>query len=1489
MNDKIVIREPLFVAPNECKGGAAQHEQDKFFGRERKERANLIINHIGTNGSYKKCEKWEQDEGKEQENGDPPLQLNEREDMSCFVKYKEDIHNLSHEKNVFISCRKGEINTKYNIMDNIHDIHYTNKSANNLNDYLRHVKINHTAPCVGEFRTCMNCFLNISTLFCKTCNIFLCAVCSIKLHKNNQDHIVNVASSGLFQNDYSYNEVIMKEKDKWLVEMDNNIPVKIREKCSVHTNEYVKYACKTCHYTLLCTDCLLNDPLHVQNEVDGENVMEKRQDGSHCSGGHSPTTQTIVSINKNVETATHENDLMQLKPGFKLLRGSHEIYTLVDAKNEIKQELNEKLEVLCKKSLILKNTIPSLRNIYKYGKITNKNVKRSIRASFTITNIFLEKKKKKLHEELKMVQDKSTQFLKKMDDQRINYHSYLEKKKNELQHMVKLSGRNAGLSLDYYVDKLESYKCLFFSKDNLIDMEKKLEIPHSKMKSEHLPSLVETMKEEVLEAKKKVSDTSALIKKEFEKLFNCSSQISVYPAHFKHILQKRIYNKERVEPVDGDARRQQRYFHVLPFTDLYMNMEVTYEQQFWRKDSLHEKWEVRTVSLRSIYLCVHTHADTVGSGVGKNCMGPFSADGSHRKIALPSQLPVREDSPQSGSSHNNHFIPPNELNNFSNDIESVVSISNVSVKLFSDPDITNITILEKRNHPYGVEITEYNEKRELCGYWLLTAKKESDVNALFKTLVNIKKENKGSALIPSFHPKINMKSPMFHLHQKNINSVYKHLAANLLERPVVLSEKQTKENRLSGDGLSRQQDSLQTVQSSDTSNYNYDRFMRDSSLLYYYDGMDDPEYNQHVNKYQIEDFVPGQINCSDYNDEMALAECNQNMCAESSSIESINPFCLPTSALGEDAIGGGHSQTGPPETSPPQTKSHRTDTSHGKVFAQEGVSGARLHTLAGVHSKKRNTNPPDVNIDTVKPNVVHEEQHFMLLNVGSNFSHGDYTTGMYSNGMQVMKGVNVGGGVHTGCYANGDAQVNAVGGSSFIGGIPVSAPRGEEGTNVGEHANEHLGEKPNGDHSAHVSHFTTVRNSCDKLGVKNGIMLSSVPVESPPKMEGGMVDACGGTGKGEPYTEEVATRVGGQVLLHSTATSVSSRKTNTDVEVLEDGLCMHLIHGKGEGDLTGGDTKVNDLQETLAHTGELLLNNDEVTKFLRRLDWANKTSGDANQVGGAEPATRPNSYSEGKRLTEESSSPTVETKANNTAECLNQRGNRTRNADPEGERASGKNEMELVSDVKGEKLVEVNPRCVQNKGESATTNGEKGGLNEAQWTTPGAALTRGDDNGGEEERTNRVHTGEQSQKETHLQTQGKNCVGSSLMEDHLPREEEKGREVSPTRMDNLSVIFKSTRVHVDGCATIVHGTEKAQARMRSAVGRLRLQQEERHKTPPPPRRKNNKDSAGTSAVSTSKPMARLKTLDAELEPAGDVPASVISRVMSQIGSKRVGS
>ncbi|SCO72429.1 conserved Plasmodium protein, unknown function [Plasmodium vivax] len=1638
MNDKIVIREPLFAAPNEGKSGAGQYEQENFFGGERKDGANLT-HHIGTNGPYKRCERWEHDGGSEQRS-DPPLQLNEREDMSCFVNYKGDTQNLSHEKNVFVSFRKGEINPTYNIMDNIHDVHYTRRGTNGLNDYLRHVKINHTAPCVGEFRTCMHCFLSIATLFCKTCNVFLCAVCSIKLHKNEKDHVVNVASSGLFENDCYYNDVIVREKDKWLVEMDNNIPVKIREKCPVHTNEYVKYACKSCQYTLLCSDCLLNDPVHVQNEVvgGGNSPGEKRQDGAHAQegsprsdqegendGGGSaaplrggdPPSQTIVSIHQKGDTAvpptttrittppTPADDLLaHLKPGFKLIRGGHEIYTLVDAKNEIKRELNDKLEVLCRKSLVLKNAIPSLRNTYKYGKITSKNVKRSIRASFTITNSYLEKRKKKLHEELKVVQDKSTNFLKTIDEQRINYHSYLGMKKNEIQHMVKLSGRNAGLSLDYYVQKLESYKCLFFSKGNLIDIEKKLEIPHSNMKSEHLPSLVETMRVDVLEAKKKVSDASALIKKEFEKLFRCSSEIAVYPAHFRHILQKRIYAGGRVEPVDVDARRRQRYFHILPFTDLYMNMQVTFQQQFLRKDSLHQKWEVRTVSLRSVYLCVHTHAGEVMSDVMSGVAnGVGSGGGPHG--AFPAQLPLSEDPPQSS-----HFIQKSEIKNLSNDIESVVSLPNVSVKLFSHEDITNITILERRNHPYGIEITEYNEKRDLCGYWLLTAKKESDVNALFDLLMGVKKQNKTGAVVPSFHPKINMSNPMFHFHQKNVNEVYKQLAGGLVEGPVVLLPGENthmgeaNENRLRGDELGRQQGSLETGQSSHSGDYTYERFRRDSSLLHYYEGMDDPEYSQHVKSHKIEDFIVGQTDVSPSNEEMALAECSQDVCAEWSSAESINPFSPCRAALGRAP------RRKSPQRDPPQRRHQTNRLPEGHT--QGGAGAARLHPL-GVHPKKGLKTPPDVNISTVRLNLVHEEQHFMPMNVGSNFSLGEYTAGMYSNGVHITRGATAGGAVHTGSYSNrGGDGGNALGGGSLTGGTLVSGQPDEEGTSVGEPTNEHSGERRSGDHSDGVFAVTTGGKCGDKLGVKNGLMLGSLPVEDPPKMEGGE-DAPEGNGKGEPHTGE-AVGVARQVP-HSTATSVAKRETCRKlaaiVQPLEGGRPTRLIHRAEEeptgGKTTGGATNGSDLEETLAKTGELL-NSDEVTKFLRRLNLAQSTSGGSlsscrvkrlpgerqsptveRGVAGAlrcpdggathvcvadrgEGSNTPGHRKRGESSVESAEEPPLEPAEERPCRVYPEEGplpdDMPMNGTAPSPRDRRNNQMQLLAPVRRENLAGGNPPYGGHKEEGITRHGERegdalttivgdhssvrastgvmmlplsqldksergcfpvggmnakvpfrcgsppredthkvsricnvlsdhrggsdrGGLNEPGWTSPGVALTSGGDNG--EAHSNRVQTDEQiGMGTTHPQGHRKNGVRCSPMED-VPREENR-KEVSPTRggdhaaTPNLRVIMKPSSVHLPGRARLVKGTENSQGRMRSGVGRFRLEKEERHKTPPP-KRKKNQGGAGSSAVPAPMPMARLKQLDGELAPGGDLPASVISRVLSQIGSKKVGS
>ncbi|ETW51504.1 hypothetical protein PFMALIP_00480 [Plasmodium falciparum MaliPS096_E11] len=288
--NNITIRKPLFEVPNENKSNVLKYEKDNDFNNKKNDPSNLE-SYISSTLPYKRIENnhhnynnAKYDENNKNDDDHIPLDLNNKENMNFFVN-KKNIHNSNlnyNHDNILQSYRNGEINRNYNIMDNMYDVYYINKSKANLNDYLKHVNINHTAPCIGEFRTCMNCFLNISTLFCKTCNIFLCAICNVKLHNNKSNHIINVASSGLYENNVKFNDIILKEKDKWLVELDNSIPIKIREKCSVHTKEYIKYVCKTCKYTLLCADCLLNDPVHVQNKMENDmniikndmNIME---------------------------------------------------------------------------------------------------------------------------------------------------------------------------------------------------------------------------------------------------------------------------------------------------------------------------------------------------------------------------------------------------------------------------------------------------------------------------------------------------------------------------------------------------------------------------------------------------------------------------------------------------------------------------------------------------------------------------------------------------------------------------------------------------------------------------------------------------------------------------------------------------------------------------------------------------------------------------------------------------------------------------------------------------------------------------------------------------------------------------------------------------------------------------------------------------------------------------------------------------------------
>ncbi|CRG99846.1 conserved Plasmodium protein, unknown function [Plasmodium relictum] len=1077
MNEKIIIRDPLFIIPNENKSNVLKYEKDNNFNNEGNNAANLI-NHINTTLPYKRNEKISDD------TNDIALDLNEKENMNCFLNKKNVNFKIkNNDNNVIQSYRNGEINTSYNIMDNMYDIYYTNKSNKNLNDYLKHVNINHTAPCVGEFRTCMNCFLNISTLFCKTCNIFLCAICNIKLHKNNSNHVINVASSGLYENNIKYNDIILKEKNKWLVELDNSVPIKIRERCPVHPNEYIKYACKTCTYTLLCVDCLLNDPIHIKhehdenedndghenkNEDENENINNnintssyntKLSDYSKYSNAYNKYSNNlnssnmsvlknsynikkndqaemrlIVSLTKadndyNSKNFNNNDDIANLKPGFKLIRGNHEIFTLADARNEIKEELNYKLDFLCKKSLVLKNTLPSLSNIYKYGRITCKNNKRCIRSCFTVTNNFLEKKKMKLYDHLKTLQDKSTDFLGKLDEERTNYKNYLEKKRNEIQHMIKLSNKNAGLALDYYVEKLDSFRSLFFTKDNLIDIEKKLEIPHSMIKSENLAILIENLQSEIFNTKKNISNTSQEIKNQFQYLFNSNIEIPIYPAHFQNFLQKRTFNKDR-EPL-SESKKKQKYFHILPFTDFYMNIKIKYQQKFMRKDSLHQKWELRTISIRSIYLCIHTHHNDIDNNEyydhknilnGNNDMEKDNDFSSIKKENIINNLNEKEinqefikmgDDNQSATkkaekeekkkkNENNIFLK-NIPNNLSNDIESIISISNVNIKTFNNPDITNITILEKRNYPYGIEITEYNEKNDLIGYWLLTNKNENVINELFNILNDIKKSNTNSAVIPSFHPQINMNSPFFNYHENNINIIYKHFAANILEESYMHQYKK-KLNLYEKKYLDKEEknkNSIYTLKDNNTNNYVNNAIIQNSSLLHACEYFNDSKFSKSLNELSIEDFTNNELSISKLYEKFRKEHDTNSL--DSSTFSKSNQHNKLTQLKKKDLETESNFMNSKEYKDSLLKESKSEDYNLTCNFKKEHINSLNKRennaTILRKAEEKNNKCDLDINIKFVKRNLMDEEKHLLPLYSESNILNNDNLSDNCNNGI----------------------------------------------------------------------------------------------------------------------------------------------------------------------------------------------------------------------------------------------------------------------------------------------------------------------------------------------------------------------------------------------------------------------------------------------------------------------------------------------------------
>ncbi|ETB59130.1 hypothetical protein YYC_03397 [Plasmodium yoelii 17X] len=1068
MNEKIVIQAPLFVVPNENKSNVLKYEKDNNFNNNRNDAANLV-NHIYTSLPYKANER-----NNDNINEEIPLNLNEKENMNCFLNKKSVNFALkNNEKNLIQSYRKGEINKSYNIMENMYDLHYTNKGNTNLNNYLKHVNINNTAPCIGEFRTCMNCFLNISTLFCKTCNNFLCAICNIKLHKNSPNHVVNVCSSGLYENNYKYNDIILKEKDKWLVELENSTPIKIREKCKIHVTEYIKYACKTCQYTLLCTDCLLSDPIHANirsdgneleesleslksldqnmNKNDNNSIEDKRKkilkiennliheindnyidqfnsndSKSIANFSNIQTSQNVMSCksnNNNNETYkekgivrinkfedekdekntefenNNKNEIERLKPGYKLIRENHEIYTLIDAKNEIKEELNNKLEILSKKSLVLKNTIPSLKNIYKYGKITCKNNKRSIRAGFTITNNCLEKKKKTFHEHLKILQDKSTNFLKKLDEERKKYQNYLEKKNNEIQHMVKLSNRNPGLSLDYYVDKLDSFKCLFFTKNNLIDIEKQLEIPHSQLKSENIFSLIEKNKLEILNSKNRINGISQKIKTEFQRLFNLNTEIPVYPAQYKNFLQKRMYNKQKIEPSNNESEddlpistptRKQKYFKIIPFTYLYMNMDITYQTNFMRKDTLHQKWELRNVSIRSIYLCIHTYAN--------NIQNFQTNDDRHLKDKPKLENHIdsntEKENMNGNAIHSNLYDSDNDndkkktkkkINDMANDIESIICLSNVSVKNFTDPDITNITVLEKRNHHHGIELTEYNNKNNLVGYWLLTNENESEIKKLLDIIIDIKNKNKDSTPIPSFHPKINMSNGFFNYNENNINTIYKHFSANIDEHSYLHFLKNSIDLKSYENYNYKKENDIDPIEESDNENIEKEDYVNKPNLEF---------LQTTANNFKNVDLYSQHTEEENKLNESGTRLKIKKDVKDLSKFEKINEYEINNIFSNEECQNYENSNGMVGE------ENRDVDSKLKNIYAQILENKENKETILknipdnlDVWGKRS----PDTSINVIKKNIINEEKHYLPLNIESNLLNNYLETNSCSN------------------------------------------------------------------------------------------------------------------------------------------------------------------------------------------------------------------------------------------------------------------------------------------------------------------------------------------------------------------------------------------------------------------------------------------------------------------------------------------------------------
>ncbi|ORM40459.1 Translation initiation factor IF-2 [Babesia sp. Xinjiang] len=370
----------------------------------------------------------------------------------------------------------------------------------------------------------------------------------------------------------------------------------------------------------------------------------------------------------------------------------HKVVEIESAVAEVKALLGECLGAVVRRHNDLSLVLPELQQVSDTANAGLKNATRSIRGGLQRVLDALKLKRTLGMQDIVNMQQVGSAALNRLMHASGALNKYLRGCVSQLEAINRI--QNPGMALNMFVDLRANFEKMLFTDEEIPDLV--LEVPHWQLHCGNLPNLLSDHESRLNSNFAQISALASSLRRHVRETVSDIEQVSKGTSIGRNqpvvSQQVRRYAERRTRPA-GPAVWVEGAENTL---DIVTHAEL--KGLFLRRDSQRCVWRQRAV-----YLC----------GV--------------RLFVMESDF-FAEDVP----------------------VESSIDLGAVTIRKFSDPDVLQITKLQRMGHPNGFEVTEHNSGA--MRYWLFTCESDKTVQLWVARLNQVAQhlQNERDAVTPHF-------------------------------------------------------------------------------------------------------------------------------------------------------------------------------------------------------------------------------------------------------------------------------------------------------------------------------------------------------------------------------------------------------------------------------------------------------------------------------------------------------------------------------------------------------------------------------------------------------------------------------------------------------------------------------------------------------------------------------------------------------------------